>query len=283
MLSDNPELTGWSVVGASEGGSSGTLGALAPPPDTPDGFMLSTPIGGTSTGVPLDSPPAMMNLSDVGSDSPPQGGGDRLEPIANPMEMDSSPPPASYQGKVPKGVIVMWYGTAAAVPIGWHLCDGSTVNGVVTPDLRDRFIVGAHPDHDGDSDNDYLGMTPHYAKGDTGGKNWAGSERDNNPIYPADDYGGAWTSWPANDLLETNIEDDSTEVDNNKDGSTVSVGALNHHHMINTAAPNGHYKFRGVWTHNVAGAYDTDAGDITSAEMENRPAFRAIYFICKVT
>lgn len=25
----------------------------------------------------------------------------------------------------------------------WHICNGETVNGVVTPDLRDRFIVGA--------------------------------------------------------------------------------------------------------------------------------------------
>jgi len=38
---------------------------------------------------------------------------------------------------IPKGVIVMWFGTS--VPIGWHLCDGT--NG--TPDLRDKFIVGA--------------------------------------------------------------------------------------------------------------------------------------------
>ena len=33
----------------------------------------------------------------------------------------------------------MWSGTASNIPTGWLLCDGS--NG--TPDLRDRFIVGA--------------------------------------------------------------------------------------------------------------------------------------------
>lgn len=42
-------------------------------------------------------------------------------------------------GNLPAGVIVMWSGTAAAVPNGWALCDGS--NG--TPDLRGRFVVGA--------------------------------------------------------------------------------------------------------------------------------------------
>ncbi|WP_437805285.1 hypothetical protein [Sorangium sp. So ce1078] len=40
---------------------------------------------------------------------------------------------------VPTGTIVMWSGTAAAIPDGWAICDGT--NG--TPDLRDRFIVGA--------------------------------------------------------------------------------------------------------------------------------------------
>ena len=51
---------------------------------------------------------------------------------------------------MPTGIIVMWNSTAASIPLGWQLCNGS--NG--TPDLRDRFIVG-------------VGTT--YAFGDTGG------------------------------------------------------------------------------------------------------------------
>lgn len=39
----------------------------------------------------------------------------------------------------PSGGILMWYGNIASVPSGWFLCNGS--NG--TPDLRDRFVVGA--------------------------------------------------------------------------------------------------------------------------------------------
>ena len=35
----------------------------------------------------------------------------------------------------------MWSGTIADIPTGWALCDGITPN---TPDLRNRFIVGAH-------------------------------------------------------------------------------------------------------------------------------------------
>jgi hypothetical protein len=51
---------------------------------------------------------------------------------------------------IPSGVILMWSGSIASIPAGWLLCDG----GSGTPDLRNRFIVGA-------------GST--YAPGNTGG------------------------------------------------------------------------------------------------------------------
>jgi hypothetical protein len=37
------------------------------------------------------------------------------------------------------GQIIMWFGNVLNIPAGWQLCDGS--NG--TPNLRDRFVVGA--------------------------------------------------------------------------------------------------------------------------------------------
>lgn len=43
----------------------------------------------------------------------------------------------------PKGTIVMWGGTIASIPNGFALCSGQTVNGLATPDLRDRFIMGS--------------------------------------------------------------------------------------------------------------------------------------------
>lgn len=41
--------------------------------------------------------------------------------------------------QLPRGIITMWSGATDAVPSGWALCDGN--NG--TPNLKDRFIVGA--------------------------------------------------------------------------------------------------------------------------------------------
>ena len=55
---------------------------------------------------------------------------------------------------IPTGVIVLWSGAANAIPSGYVLCDGNNS----TPDLRDRFLVGA-----GNS----------YSVGDTGGSNTA--------------------------------------------------------------------------------------------------------------
>lgn len=40
---------------------------------------------------------------------------------------------------IPSGGIIIWSGSTGSVPATWFLCDGT--NG--TPDLRDRFIIGA--------------------------------------------------------------------------------------------------------------------------------------------
>ncbi len=40
---------------------------------------------------------------------------------------------------IPRGMIMMWWGSVTTVPAGWLLCNGQ--NG--TPDLRDRFVMGA--------------------------------------------------------------------------------------------------------------------------------------------
>ena len=51
----------------------------------------------------------------------------------------------STADRFPAGGIMMWSGTIATIPTGWFLCNGS--NG--TPDLRNRFIIGAAQDDAG--------------------------------------------------------------------------------------------------------------------------------------
>lgn len=44
---------------------------------------------------------------------------------------------------MPLGAIMIWSGTDATVPAGWHICDGGTYGDTESPDLRDRFVIGA--------------------------------------------------------------------------------------------------------------------------------------------
>ena len=48
----------------------------------------------------------------------------------------------------PIGTIALWSGSIADIPEshGWYICDGGTYGGVTTPDLRNKFVVGAGTD-----------------------------------------------------------------------------------------------------------------------------------------
>lgn len=53
---------------------------------------------------------------------------------------------------MPIGAIMWWSGTDGNVPTNWHVCDGTTVGAITTPDLRGKFIIGAGDTYDpGDS------------------------------------------------------------------------------------------------------------------------------------
>ena len=59
---------------------------------------------------------------------------------------------------IPSGLISLWSGSISNIPSGWYLCNGN--NG--TPDLRNKFVVGAYSD--GANDN-----WPNLAPGHDGG------------------------------------------------------------------------------------------------------------------
>jgi hypothetical protein len=48
-------------------------------------------------------------------------------------------------GAFSSGMILMWSGTIATIPTGWYLCNGANS----TPDLRDKFVIGASADSGG--------------------------------------------------------------------------------------------------------------------------------------
>lgn len=61
--------------------------------------------------------------------------------INNDIILSTIPGP-NNRSSIEKGVIVAWSGAIADIPQGWQLCDGTQG----TPDLRDKFIIGASVD-----------------------------------------------------------------------------------------------------------------------------------------
>jgi len=71
-------------------------------------------------------------------------------PKGFPLALDPGGPPGAL---VPVGGIIMWSGSIATIPTGWALCNGS--NG--TPDLRDKFVIGAKQDDSGTAKTNVTG------------------------------------------------------------------------------------------------------------------------------
>lgn len=106
------------------------------------------------------------------------------------LRTDTSP------GLVPPGLIIMWSG--AQLPDGWALCDGQ--NG--TPDLRDRFIVGAGGSYAVDATGGVASHThSHTVSGTTGGPSSSltsgGGLFNEHAAGPSHGHGYSTTSSPA--------------------------------------------------------------------------------------
>lgn len=95
------------------------------------------------------------------------------EAIANFLTVNNTVSARKFEGEgaFVTGMIMMWSGAADALPYGWALCDGTKG----TPDLRDRFIVGAgnnYPVNDAGSgdghDHTLSGLSGEFSTNDAG-------------------------------------------------------------------------------------------------------------------
>lgn len=66
----------------------------------------------------------------------------RIVNLVNPTNAQDAATRNYVDTSIPVGGIIMWSGTIASIPSNWKLCNGT--NG--TPDLRNRFIIGASID-----------------------------------------------------------------------------------------------------------------------------------------
>jgi len=149
---------------------------------------------------------------------------------------------------VPSGLIAMWSGSVDNIPSGWVLCDGS--NG--TPDLRDRFIVGA-----GGS----------YNVGDTGGANTVTLTTNQMPRH--DHAAGALTTSTAGLHRHSHIAPEAFATASGPGTiEGIQVGAV-----AGPTSQDGEHK------HTISGWTDYTGG---GQAHENRPPYYALAYIMKL-
>ena len=148
----------------------------------------------------------------------------------------------------PQGIICMWSGNVNNIPTGWALCNGN--NG--TPDLRDRFIVGAGNN---------------YAIGNTGGADTITLTQAQIPAHThtgTTNISGEHTHAYTDFNPETPYLNDGYSVPGNGFGTNrfnhnkVTSPAGNHEHTFTTNATGGGQPF------------------------DNRPVYYALAYIIKL-
>ena len=167
-------------------------------------------------------------------------------------------------GGTPTGIIAIWSGSVATIPIGWLLCDGT--NG--TLDLRDKFIVGA-------------GGT--YAVGDTGGSNTVTLT---NAQMPSHTHTVAGTT--AADGIHTHTVSDPSHAHtwtglisstNGSAGGQNNGGSSSFAATTGASATGISIVAGGAHVHSISGTTSSIGG---GTSHENRPPYFALCYISKI-
>lgn len=191
---------------------------------------------------------------------------------------------------LPRGAVIMWYGAAGSIPAGWALCDGSNVGGYLTPDLRDRFIVGAGSSynlgatggtssvtlntdqipghsHNGSTDSQSANHTHNFS----GGTSSAGVHYH---VFPGDDQldgANGVAGWVAGYDGAFPYDAKSNRSGGGKLWQTSQSGS--HGHTISGTTDGVSQTHAHQFTTNSVGG---------GAAHENRPPFYALFYIIKV-
>lgn len=144
-----------------------------------------------------------------------------------------------------QGMIILWYGNTGNVPPGFALCDGN--NG--TPDLRNRFVVGA---------------------GDT---------------YNPNDTGGAISNTLTSDQIPTHTHSASVTDPGHKHTTSVDNTKLfpsNGQTSINFGGAGGYPATTFTMNNNTTGISVSVGNNTTNGDsVENRPPYMALCYIMK--
>lgn len=189
-------------------------------------------------------------------------------------------------GAIPSGGIIMWSGSVGSIPTGWLLCDGT--NG--TPDLQNRFIVGAGdayaPNDTGGTANVVLteANLPSHTHSFSATTGSGGNHQHTGTTASAgghrhyvlnNDNVNSFGGWVGTFLSRSNTLGGNNNYELGGSGTEPFLGFTSengaHAHSFTTS-------FSGDHTHTVSGT--TGAAGSSSAH-ENRPPYYALAYIMK--
>lgn len=198
---------------------------------------------------------------------------------------------AALSALLPKKSVIMWSGSADAIPTGWTLCDGT--NG--TPNLQGRFVVGAGPEA--------------YTPGATGGKDSitpaVAVNASGTGVWTASAGTGIWTGSAGTGIsiygttLDTNTlpyhnhmvleyagtsgehQAHLTGSTNGASGNYTSPTGASWAHAHGVADP-GHAHAIGDPGHAHAIGDNGHAHTAAASALDNRPPYYALCFIMKL-
>lgn len=174
---------------------------------------------------------------------------------------------------IPSGGIILWSGSTASIPTGWALCDGT--NG--TPDLRDRFVVGAGNGYavDATGGSDTVTLTTaqlpvhnHSASGSSGSAG-SHSHSASGSTGSAGSHSHAYTGTAAQNAPK---DGNGNAVNQGLQSRTTSA-AGSHTHPVSVSVNSA-----GSHSHSVS----VSIGNAGSGDAhENRPPYYALAYIMK--
>lgn len=198
--------------------------------------------------------------------------------------------PASSDNSIPSGIIAMWSGASNAIPSGWFLCDGNNN----TPDLRNRFIVGAGSSYEvgatGGSDTVTLSTNqmPSHNHSHSLSTASAGSHTHSDTFSvslsglrcsSAGSHSHTLSNVAIPSRLPYSSSSSSMDGGARSGGSRTTDSSGSHTHTISgSGSLSGSISSGGAHTHSISGSISNTGG---GQAHENRPPYYALCFIMK--
>ena len=191
---------------------------------------------------------------------------------------------------VPRGGVILWHGSSDAIPKGWAICDGTQG----TPDMRDRFVVGAGGKYALDGMGGAASATPDVSTGTAKtGIGIQGTTLDGNTLpshhHMVCEYAG--TSGENQNHIEGKTNGPSGTFTSNAGnswghahgvsdpGHAHAVGSSEHAHGVSDPT-HGHTVATEAHNHTL-----TDGGHahtVTAKAISTLPPYCALHFIMKL-